>query len=104
MIGDGLFHIFDGLMTAIGIFLLWRAANSKDVPMSSKPFIGSLLIGMGSFNAIEGILDRQILGIHPVKTGANELAWDIGFIAVGLLIAGLGWLLVRTSQSDKTLA
>jgi uncharacterized membrane protein len=91
--GDGLFHAFDWLMTTIGIFLLWRASNLPNVPRSTQTLIGSLLIGAGAFNIVEGIIDHHLLKIHHVKSGVNELAWDLAFLAVGFLLVGIGWLL-----------
>ncbi len=93
-IGDGLFHAFDWLMTLLGIFLLWRAGKHFDVPWSAPAFVGSLLIGCGAFNLVEGIIDHQILGIHHLKPGPNELAYDIGFLASGVLLAGVGWVIL----------
>ncbi|WP_293335542.1 DUF2243 domain-containing protein [Microcoleus sp. CAWBG58] len=94
-IGDGLFHAADWLVTVAGIFCLWRAVNHKDVPLSTQTFLGSILIGAGLFDFVEGIVDHQILGIHHVKPGINELAWDLGFLAIGLILALLGWMLVQ---------
>ena len=103
-LGDGLFHAFDWLMTLIGIFLLWRAGKRAEVPWSGQTFVGSLLIGMGAFNLIEGIIDHHILAIHHVKPGPHELAWDIGFLAAGALLAGIGWVLLQASRQADTVA
>jgi uncharacterized membrane protein len=96
--GDGLFHAFDWLATSIGLFLLWRAGDRPNVPRSTPTLIGSLLIGAGAFNIVEGIIDHHLLKIHHVKPGVNELAWDLGFLAVGLLFVGLGWLLLQRDR------
>ncbi|MBV9386246.1 MAG: DUF2243 domain-containing protein [Chroococcidiopsidaceae cyanobacterium CP_BM_ER_R8_30] len=104
-IGDGLFHVFDWLMTLLGIFLLWQAGKRQDVIWSTSAFVGSLLIGGGIFNLVEGLIDHQILGIHHVKPGPNVVAYDIGFLAVGALMVVVGWVLlsgVRQSQPDDS--
>jgi uncharacterized membrane protein len=100
--GDGLFHAFDWLMTTGGIFLLWRAVKREDVYRSSQTFVGSLLVGFGAFNLVEGIIDHHILQIHHVKPGLNELAWDLGFLAVGIFLISLGWLLLQTDRLKNT--
>jgi uncharacterized membrane protein len=97
-IGDGLFHLFDWLMTLTGIFLLWRALKREDVARSTQTFIGSLLVGAGVFNVVEGIIDHHILQLHHVKPGSNELAWDLSFILVGLFLIGVGWLLIKRER------
>jgi uncharacterized membrane protein len=61
-----------------------------------------LLLGAGLFDFIEGIIDHQILGIHHVKPGPNELAWDIGFLALGATLAIIGWILLRSGQKESS--
>jgi uncharacterized membrane protein len=93
MVWDGLFHAFDWVMTVAGIALLWRAGGRDDVPWSSNIFLGSLLMGAGLFNMVEGVIDHQILGIHHVKPGPHQLAWDLGFLALGALLFLVGWIM-----------
>ena len=102
MVWDGLFHAFTWLTTAAGLALLWRAGGRADVPWSGRTMVGSLLIGWGAFNLIEGLIDHQILGIHHVHPGQGELAWDLAFLASGgLMLAAGGWL-VHASRGDTT--
>lgn len=96
-LGDGLFHVFDWVMVSIGIVLLWQAA--KQQALSGRVFVGSLLLGGGLFNVVEGLIDHQILGIHHVKPGVHQLAYDVGFLAIGAIIAAAGWLLLRSQKS-----
>ena len=99
-LADGLFHLGTWTLTVIGGVLLWRAGGRDDVPWSPKIFGGSLLFGAGLFNFIEGIIDHQILGIHHVKPGPNQLAWDIGFLIFGAGLALVGWILLRSGQKE----
>ena len=57
--------------------------------------LGGLLAGWGGFNVVEGLVDHQLLGIHHVRSGAHEVAWDLGFLALGALLVAGGWLLQR---------
>jgi len=102
MVWDGLFDAATWLFTVIGIALLWRAGAREDVPWSLNTFLGSLLVGAGLFNFVEGLIDHQILGIHHVKPGPNELAWDIGFLASGVILAVAGWLLLQAGKQEST--
>ncbi|HAX79420.1 MAG TPA: DUF2243 domain-containing protein [Cyanobacteria bacterium UBA11372] len=97
---DGLFHALDYALTVAGVTFLWRAQSNNNAPLSLKTFVGSLLIGAGSFNFIEGTINHQILGIHHVKPGPNQLAWDIGFLALGVALAASGWILLQTKQPN----
>lgn len=103
MVWDGLFDASTWIMTVIGIGLLWRAGQRDDVPWSSNTFLGSILLGAGAFNFFEGLIDHQILGIHHVKPGPNELAWDLGFLASGVILAVIGWILLRAGKQESTI-
>jgi uncharacterized membrane protein len=101
MVWDGLFHALTWLATAAGLLRLWRAGQRVDVPWSGRTLLGGMLIGWGVFNFVEGLIDHQILGIHHVHPGAGQLAWDLAFLASGLLMIGIGWALIRAARSDS---
>jgi uncharacterized membrane protein len=101
-LGDGLFHLGTWTLTVIGLMLLWRAGGRSDVPWSPKIFGGSLLLGAGLFDFLEGLIDHQILGIHHVKPGPNQLAWDIGFLALGAVLVLIGWIVLRSGQKETS--
>jgi uncharacterized membrane protein len=98
---DGLFHVGAAVLTGSGLIFLWRATAKSKVPLSLKTFAGSFLIGAGSFDFIEGLIDHQILGIHHVKPGPNQLGWDLGFLALGAVLAIMGWLLLIKERSTR---
>lgn len=100
-VGDGLFHLFDWILTLVGIFLLWQAGKWQDVPWSGQTFGGALLVGAGLFNVVEGIIDHHILGIHHLRLGPNQLLWDISFLAVGALLVGVGLRLIQTARAKR---
>jgi uncharacterized membrane protein len=72
-LGDGLFYAFTRLMTAVGLGLLWRASTQPRALWSTRAFAGSLAIGWGLSNLIEGIVDHHLLGIHHVRPGLTNL-------------------------------
>lgn len=98
---DGLFHAGVYLLTAAGIVFLWRAGTNRDVSWSLQTFIGSLLVGAGSFNLIEGIINHHILGIHHVKAGPNQLTYDLAFLIAGAILAAVGWILLRREATPQ---
>jgi len=100
MVWDGIFHAFTWTMVSLGLWRLWEAGKQPDVPWSGRTLLGSLLGGWGLFNFVEGVIDHQILGIHHVHPGDGQLAWDIGFLVLGLLQIVGGWSLLRAGRAD----
>ena len=99
-LGDGIFHVVDWLFTLAGIIVLWNAVK-QDVILSTSTLIGSFCIGAGLFNIVEGILSHHVFQIHHVKPGSHQLAWDLSFIAAGILSAIIGWI-IMTGFSSST--
>lgn len=102
-IGDGLFHVFDWLMTLMGIIVLWLAVKRDNVVLSTSTFIGSFAIGAGLFNVVEGILSHHLLQIHHVKPGIHQQLWDLGFIGVGVLSIVIGWIILSQDKPASEL-
>lgn len=101
MVWDGVFHAITWVMTIIGLGLLWRAGQRSDVPWSTRTFAGSLLLGWGLFNVVEGVISHHLLGIHHVHPGTNQLAWDIVFLVFGGLLIAIGGGMVRAAGRDE---
>lgn len=95
MLWDGLFHATTWIATVVGLVLAWRASRQRDACWSGELVMGGMLLGWGLFNFIEGVIDHHALGIHHVHPGSGELAWDLGFLAFGVLLMGAGALLIR---------
>lgn len=102
MVWDGLFHAFTWIMAAVGLTLLWRAGHNPNVDGSTPTFVGSLSLGWGLFNLVEGTIDHQILKIHHVHPGTNQLAWDVGFLGFGALLVGVGWGLIAAGRRRES--
>jgi uncharacterized membrane protein len=93
---DGLFHTFTWVMVLVGLAMLYsRVQRSRGRLWASRALWGWVLVGWGIFNLVEGLVDHQILGIHHVRSGPHQLAWDLGFLVLGALLVIGGWLLQR---------
>jgi len=47
---------------------------------------------------IEGVVDHHVLGIHHVNETAPRaqwIYWDLGFLAWGIVMLAVGWVIVR---------
>lgn len=91
MVWDGLFHVFTWLTTVAGLALLWRATGRPDVDRSAGAFGGSLVLGWGLFNVVEGMIDHELLQIHHVHPGDEQLSWDVAFLVLGAALIAGGW-------------
>ena len=95
---DGLFHAATWVAVALGIWILWQRTTTWRWATSGRALVGWMLVGWGLFNLVEGIVDHHILGIHHVRETGNETAWDLGFLAFGILLVTGGWLLARSTR------
>jgi uncharacterized membrane protein len=93
-VADGLFHAAAWLVTVVGVFLLCGAVRNGEWPGWSR-FVGGLLAGWGGFNLAEGLVDHHLLGLHHVRPGPDQLAYDLGFLAWGAAMLVAGVLLLR---------
>jgi uncharacterized membrane protein len=98
---DGIFHLTTYILVFLGLIILWKSAHRIHVQWSGRLLAGTLLMGFGIFNLVEGIIDHQLLGIHHV----NELVprtqwiyWDIGFLVWGAAMLIAGWLLLKSGR------
>jgi uncharacterized membrane protein len=104
---DGIFHSTTYVFVVFGLFILWRTAHRRHLYWSNKLLAGTLLLGWGLFNVVEGLVDHEFLGVHHV----NELTpreqwiyWDIGFLVWGLAMIFTGWALVRAGRAEQASA
>jgi uncharacterized membrane protein len=104
---DGLFHATTYLFVAAGLLVLWRAARRTHVRWSGKLLAGTMLLGFGAFNVVEGIVDHHLLGIHHVNETAPAdqwVYWDVAFLLWGAAMVLGGWYLMRAGQRETRLA
>jgi uncharacterized membrane protein len=94
IMSDGIFHFAVTITLIIGGVLLWLAGNPSNLSKGVRLLVGWFLIGGGVFNLVEGIINHHLLQIHRVKPGdPNALAYDLAFLASGLLLFIIGYLI-----------
>jgi uncharacterized membrane protein len=100
---DGLFHAATYIFVVLGLIVLWRASRRSHIRWSSKLMVGSLLMGFGIFNLVEGVVDHHLLAIHHVnETVPREqwIYWDVGFLGWGAAMLISGWFLLRAGRRE----
>jgi uncharacterized membrane protein len=104
---DGLFHAMTYVLVAMGLALLWRAAHRTHGWWSGKMLAGTLLMGFGVFNLVEGVIDHQILGLHHVNETVPQeqwIYWDLGFLLWGAVMLMGGWFLLQVGRRESVAA
>lgn len=101
VLADGFFHSATYIFVAVGLALLWRKARQTHIQWSGKMLAGSLLLGFGIFNVVEGLIDHHLLRIHHVNETVPPdqwIYWDIGFLVWGAAMIVGGWLLLKAGH------
>jgi uncharacterized membrane protein len=100
---DGLFHASTYVFVLFGLIVLWRKAHRTHVQWSGKLLVGTMLMGFGIFNLVEGVIDHHILGIHHVNETVPRdqwIWWDLGFLIWGAAMLVGGWILLKKGQQE----
>ncbi|PAP99934.1 DUF2243 domain-containing protein [Mesorhizobium mediterraneum] len=101
---DGLFHAGTYVFVVLGLIVLWRTAHKSHLWWSGKMLLGTMLMGFGMFNLVEGVIDHQLLGIHHVNETVPQdqwIYWDIGFLIWGALMLIGGLALARRGKRES---
>ncbi len=104
MFWDGLFDAFCWLATVIALWMLWRCIGRGDVAINGRVYFGSLWLGWGVFNLVEGLIDHELLQVHHVyQNDPNQfLLWDLLFLVSGVLLLLLGGVVIRSAKVPAT--
>ena len=100
---DGLFHASTYLFVVLGLIMLWRTAHRAHLWWSWRLLAGTMLIGFGVFNMMEGAVDHHLLGLHHVNETVPRdqwIYWDMGFLVWGALMLLGGWWLMRAGRQE----
>jgi uncharacterized membrane protein len=101
-LADGLFHVATWLLVAAGAATALTAWQRGRIAPAWGFQVGMLLVGWGVFNLVEGLVDHQLLGIHHVRDDlGGPLGWDLGFLACGALLVGVGLALARRTPGRR---
>ena len=96
MYWDGVFHAGMWSLTVFGLVLLFRAARKPHTLWSGQFLLGAMLLGWGIFNLADGISNHHIFALHHLREYSdNPLLWDLGYLASGVVLAVVGWLIMR---------
>ncbi|WP_010095385.1 DUF2243 domain-containing protein [Ornithinibacillus scapharcae] len=88
LISDGIFHVFSWFATVGALFLVadLRRRDAFMYPL----WQGSVLLGAGTFNLYDGIIQHKVMRIHQIRYVDNLLIYDViwNALAASLIIIG----------------
>lgn len=100
-LGDGLFHAATWIVTVVGVFTLLSSNGARHAPGGRRTMIGGALVGWGLFSVAEGIVNHQLLGLHHVRPGPDELLYDLAFLVWGAAMLAVGAAVVHRADRQK---
>lgn len=96
LVSDGVFHTVGWLLTVAGLLLLVDARRRAAV--SWARWAGGLLVGLGGFQLLDGVLLHKVLRIHQIRYGVDLLAYDVVWIGTAALALVAGLVLLRRTR------
>jgi uncharacterized membrane protein len=105
ILADGLFHVLMYLVTAAGLWMLWRSRERLREPGAARAVAGGLLLGFGLWNVIDVGFFHWILGIHRIRIDvSNPMAYDLGWLfAFGISALLAGWYVLRRPGPGRSM-
>jgi uncharacterized membrane protein len=101
-LGDGLFHTVTWVSVLLGLYILYsRVTQARREVWKSAVLWSWILCGWGWFNLVEGLIDHQILRIHHVRPGPHQFAYDMTFLASGVVFILAGWRMARAGSAVR---
>ncbi|WP_204017496.1 DUF2243 domain-containing protein [Sphaerimonospora thailandensis] len=96
MIGDGLFHAGCLVLVIVGVALLSRGG-----PHPGRELLGYGVAGWGVFDVVEGLVDHELLGVHHVRPGPHQVAYDVAFLLLGAALVAIGLRVANSARRGR---
>lgn len=103
IIADGIFHGLMYVVTAIGLWLLFKSREELSYGQANRALMAHLLIGFGVWHILDAVFSHWITGIHRIRMGVdNPLTYDLWWLAImGLIPLAIGIALRRRITDDN---
>jgi uncharacterized membrane protein len=96
---DGFFHAFGWFITIWGLFLLADVRRRGEVAW--KRWAGAVIVGVGFFQLVDGVVNHKLLGIHQIRYDVDLLPYDATWIGSAAVLLVVGAVIVRRTRPDR---
>jgi uncharacterized membrane protein len=98
-LADGMFHLAALIVLLVAVSMLWRRIRDG-ARATWRSMVGAGLAGWGAFNLAEGLVAHHLLGIHHVREGLDAFVYDLGFLAVSIVLVTVGLAIARSDLAS----
>ena len=99
LLSDGILNSICGFFIIFGLFLLADARRKYQTDWVF--WIGRTLMGMGSFQFYDGIINHKVLRMHQIRYVDNVLTYDIIWLIVAVCMIVIGFFMSRKREMMK---
>lgn len=91
VLADGLFSLAMLAVMLAGFAWIWRIERRDGPPLALTPLAGAGLVGLGTFDLFDVLVNHYALGLHHATHGPGEFdpLWavvSVGFVGGGALL------------------
>lgn len=93
LISDGLFHAFSWFATVASLFMV--ADLKKRRVFHFKLWMGAELLGAGSFQLYDGIIQHKLMRIHQIRYNVEIIYYDIVWNVLAAILMIIGFIIIK---------
>jgi uncharacterized membrane protein len=99
LVSDGVFHAVGWFAVVASLFLL--ADLRRRGGLWRTRWIGTALLGAGTFQLYDGTVQHKLLGLHQIRYDVDLVPYDITWNVIALVMVVVGGVLVVRTRSGR---
>ncbi|WP_100009820.1 DUF2243 domain-containing protein [Lentibacillus sediminis] len=98
IISDGFFHAFSWFATVGSLFIVSDLRRRK--AWWYKRWQGGVLVGAGTFNLYDGLVQHKLMRIHQIRYNVDILPYDLVWNIIAAVLLFIGILIVSSTRKE----
>lgn len=100
LISDGLFHAFSWFATVAALFMV--ADLRKRKAWNPKMWFGAELLGAGSFQLYDGIIQHKWMRLHQIRYNVEIFYYDLIWNVIAAIMMFIGYyILLKNARMSR---